>query len=221
MVLSLKNKIFFGFGLLTIGLACTAGFAVYALTRPLEVDFAQDPNAVEAHEADRKLKLFNEAQASRRQGFVRLSEVEINSFLDGRYNSAKNSRTNDPVKLVKSGVLLGASDITFVTWHQAPLLGFKFPFVWQRVISPVKETNGWTFNLHSMQVGNVNVPPQHWARVNDFFGGNDSLFEDRKVWLRNLPLVTMAHNEQSKSPEIRLYTYLPKEKAKHSEPASE
>jgi hypothetical protein len=220
-VLSWKKKILLAFGLLIVLVIGVAGYGVFTLTRPLPFDFSQNPNAVEAHEADRKLKLLNEAQADRRQGFIRLSEVEINSLLESRYNSGKNSRTNDPVKLVKSGVLLEASHITFITWHNAPVLGVNLPLVWQRVLTPSKQTNGWNFALHSMRVGNLEIPPQYWKQVEQVLGGNDSVFADRKDWLRKLPLVSVAHNEENKAAEIRLYTYLPKEKTQDSEEVSE
>lgn len=213
MALSLKKKMLWGSAAFAVAVVGTVGSLMYLLTRPLDVDFAQDPNAVEAFEANRKLKLLNEAQTDRRQGFIRLSEVEINSFLEGRYNTGKNPQTNSPIRLVKSGVMLDQRSITFVTWHKAPLLGFELPFVWQRVVTPSSSTNGWDFDLHSMRVGRLDIPYEYWAHVQKVLGGSDSLFEERKSWLRDLPFVSLSQNEQSKSPEFRLYTYLPREKS--------
>jgi hypothetical protein len=198
-----------------------AGSALYMLTRPLEVAFTQEPNAVEAHEANRKLKLLNEAQSTQKRGFVRFSEVEINSFLEGRYNAGNHSATNSRLKLVKSGVLLGPDHVTFVTWHHAPIFGLELPLVWQRVVTPSKGTNGWTFALESMRVGDLEIPPQYWSHVEAILGHTDSLFEERKSWLQSLPLVSIARNEQSKSPEFRLYTYVPTENLKQNETPSE
>jgi hypothetical protein len=56
--------------------------------------------------------------------------------------------------------------------------------------------------------------------VEKFFGATDTIFEERMAWLKSLPLVTLAHNEESKLPEVRLYTYLPEEKSKGNETAS-
>jgi hypothetical protein len=195
------------------------GAAGYFLTRPLAVAFAAPPNAVEAQEADRKLRLLTEAQSERKQGFVRFSEVEINSFLDGKYRSA--NATNAPVRLVKAGVLLDEGQITVVTWHQAPVFGYNLPFVWQRVVTPVRQTNGWSFAVRSMRVGDVEIPEGHWPRVEQFLGATDALFQERREWLKTLPMVTLARNEESDSPEVRLYTYLPKEKSIGNETASE
>ena len=200
--------------MLAVAVVGTVGSLLYLLTRPLDVEFAQDPNAVEAFEANRKLKLLNEAQTERRQGFIRLSEVEINSFLEGRYNAAATKPTNSTVRLVKSGVLLDQGSLTFVTWHRAPVLGFELPFVWQRVVTPTGDTNGWGFRLRAMRVGQLDIPLEYWTRVEQILGGSDALFEERKYWLRKLPFVSLAQNEQSKSPEFRLYTYVPNEKGK-------
>jgi hypothetical protein len=216
---NLKKKLLWGTGTIVAVVLGTVGTALYMVTRPLEADFAQEPNAVEAHEDNRKLKLLNDAQTTQKRGFVRLSEVEINSFLEGRYNAGREAQTNSPVKLVKSGVLLAPDRVTFVTWHQAPVFGMNLPIVWQRVVSPTQTTNGWTFSMDSMRVGQLEIPAQYWSRVAAILGSGDALFEDRKAWLKSLPLVTLAHNEVSKSPEFRLYTYVPTEKAKSENPS--
>jgi hypothetical protein len=213
-----KKKIFFGFAFLAVLTLGAAGALGFYLTRPLDVDFAQDPNTVEAQEADRKLKLLTEAQSARKQGFVRFSEVEINSFLDGKYRSG--SSTGGPLELVKAGVLLDEGRFSFVTWHRAQVFGLELPFVWQRVVRPSREADGWSFTLESMRIGALNIPEGHWPRVEKFFGATDTIFEERMAWLKSLPLVTLAHNEESKLPEVRLYTYLPEEKSKGNETAS-
>ncbi len=218
-LLKWKKRLLVGSLVLLIAVAGAAGTALYMITRPLEVEFAQQPNAVEEHEANRKLKLLNDAQTSQKRGFVRFSEVEINSFLEGRYNSAGESCTNSPIKLVRSGVLLGADNVTFVTWHQAPLFGLNLPIVWQRVVSPVKDTNGWSFTLESMRVGSLEIPSGYWKRIHSILGLGDTLFDERITWLKSLPLVTIGQNELSKSPEFRLYTYVPTEKAKSDNPS--
>ena len=66
-----------------------------------------------------------------------------------------------------------------------------------------------------MRVGQLDIPAQYWSKVEELLGRGDALFEERKEWLKSLPLVTLAHNEVSKSPEFRLYTYVPTENAKN------
>jgi hypothetical protein len=208
----------FLFGAALALVVVAVGAAAYFLTQPLPVDFAQPPSAVEAQEANRKLKLLNEAQSSRKQGFVRFSEVEINSFLD-KYNSANS--TNSPVRLVKAGVFLGDKEVNFVTWHTVDVFGYKIPFVWQRMITPIKQKEGWNFAVRAMKVGAVEVPEGHWSRVEQFLGATDSLFSERKEWLKSVPMVMLAQNEMSETPEVRLYTYLPKENSIQHEAVSE
>ena len=214
-----KKRVLWGGGAILALILGAAGTAGYMVTRPLDVDFAQQPNAVEAHEANRKLKLLNDAQTTQKHGFFRFSEVEINSFLDGRYNASTEAQTNSPVKLVKSGIILGSDRVNFVTWHEAPVFGLNLPIVWQRIVSPSRTTNGWSFTLASMRVGSLEIPQQYWGHVNAVLGAGDALFDDRKEWLKSLPLVTLGHNEVSKSPEFRLYTYVPTENAKNEDPS--
>jgi hypothetical protein len=214
---SLK-KIFFAFTAVVVLVVVAVGAAGYYLTQPLPTGFAMPPNVVEAQEANRKLKLLNEAQSSRKQGFVRFSEVEINSFLD-KYNSSNS--TNGPVKLVKAGVFLGEKDVNFVTWHSVDVFGFKIPFVWQRVLTPIKQKEGWSFAVRTMKVGAVEIPEGNWPKVEQVLGTTDALFAERKEWLKTVPMVKLAQNEQSESPEVRLYTYLPKENSIEHEAVSE
>jgi len=109
--------------------------------------------------------------------------------------------------------MLEPDHATFVTWHKAPVLGMELPIVWQRVVSPVQTTNGWTVKLESMRVGNLDIPEQYWGHVSKLLGEGDNLFEERKNWLKSLPLVTLAQNDVTKNPEFRLYTYVPTENA--------
>jgi hypothetical protein len=212
------KKLLFAFALCVALVVAAVGAAGYYLTRPLPTGFAMPPNVVEAQEANRKLKLLNEAQSARRQGFVRFSEVEINSFLD-KYNSGNS--TNAPVKLVKAGVFLGDKEVNFVTWHNVDVFGYKVPFVWQRVLTPIKQKEGWSFALRTMKVGAVEIPEGNWPKVEQVLGMTDALFTERKEWLKTLPMVQLALNEQSESPEVRLYTYLPKENSIEHEPVPE
>ncbi|HEV8542305.1 MAG TPA: hypothetical protein VGR78_07935, partial [Verrucomicrobiae bacterium] len=138
-----------GIAVVTVGLAA----CLVLLTRDADIEFAQNPNSVEAHEAKRKLALFDEAQSTKRKGFVRFSEVEINSFLDQEQKNG--SQTNAAVRLVRSSVLLAPPSLTFVSWHTARILGVNLPFVWQRTVNMNKGANGWGFSTRQMRVGTV------------------------------------------------------------------
>lgn len=213
MALRSKKKLVWSgaaiFALLLVG----AGVFAYLLTRDLDAEFAQDPNSVEAHEAKRKLKLFSDAQAGKRKGFVRLSEVEINSFLDPRYNKAAttstNTATNAPAKVVKRSVLLGSSSLTFVSWHTTDLFGMQIPLVVQRTVTPFKDsTNGWSFASKQVRIGRLDLPERLWPEVEKIFGKEESFIE-RESWLAKLPAIALAKNELNQAPELRLYTYVP------------
>src|SRR4051812_21038290 len=98
-------------------------------TRPVDFDWPQDPNQVELQEADRKLQLFNEAQENKKKGFVRLSEVEINSFLQNRHKMVTGNNTNSSIELERTAVLLNGNTIDVVTYFQKPVFGYRLSFV--------------------------------------------------------------------------------------------
>ncbi len=215
-----KNKILLSFGMMILMLGVAAGIFSYALLSDVEVNIAQNPNASDSLEAGRKLKLFGEAVAAKKQGFIRLSEAEINAFLHNRYKSQKN-RTNSPVQLVKAGVLLHQTDLTFITWQKLSLFGMEIPVVWQRLVSPQRTSDGWRLSLDEMRIGKITIPGDYWADVSRFLGGSDSAFEERKVWIANVPTVMLSHNEITRAPELRLYTYIPVIKSESDPAASE
>jgi hypothetical protein len=196
--------------LLTILILVAGGVLAYLLTSQVEIEFAQDPNPVEAHEAARKLDLFNEAQAAKRKGFVRFSEVEINSFLQGGLNSKTNSagKAITPPG-IKNSVVLSPTELTFVTWEKHDLFGFEIPFVWQRTVVPTKGPDGWSFATREMRVGRVEVPQRLWGAARALLGKSDECLKGREDWLSRLPAITLARNELSQAPELRLYTYVP------------
>jgi hypothetical protein len=193
-------------GLISIVLV-GAGVCLFLSTRDADIEFTQGPNSVEAHEAKRKLALFDEAQTAKRKGFVRLTEVEINSFLEEEQK--KDAKTNAPVRLVKTGVLLNPPNLTVVTWHNAHVLGMSLPFTWQRTMSIAKSTNGWSLAPRQMRLGTLSIPERCWPCVENVFGSCDRAFDDREQWLAKLPAVTLSRNEESKLAELRLYTYIP------------
>src|SRR6187402_1162478 len=122
-----------------VGAACVL---VYLITGDIDVNIAHNPNSIETQEANRKLKLFNEALAAKKPGFIRLNQTEINGFLQSRYAKPDKNKANAPVQLVKAGLLLRQTDLTFITWHKVSLFGMEFPVVWQRVVSPQRTKDG-------------------------------------------------------------------------------
>jgi hypothetical protein len=191
-------------------LVISLGAVAYLATRPVEIEFAQDPNPLELSEANRKIKLLNEAREAKKKGFVRLSEVEINSFMEARFHGSNDAPASPSVALVKSAVLLHQTNLTLVTWHRLALFGgFSVPFVWQRTVAPVREGGTVKFEIGEMRLGRINLPLQAWPQVSEFFGRTDAIYEDRRNWLASLPKVALMKNEISFAPELRLFSYDP------------
>jgi hypothetical protein len=210
-----RGKLFWGFFFILSLVAVSLGVLLYLATRPFELRFTQDPNPLDAHEANRKLNLLTEARDAKRQGWVRLSEVEINSLLEKQFNEPKKVRTQGPVELVKTGVLLHTNSLTFVTWLKMPVLGISLPLAWQRTVMPVKEGEHWTFEVQSMRLGHLDIPDRFWPNVNSFLNPSDAVFEERRAWLGKVPKVALMKNELSTAMELRLYSYVPPEKGAH------
>lgn len=211
MPLSSRKRALLGLAFCALAAVAVAGTFCILLTRDVPLEWQQDPNKVELLEAGRKLKLLNEAQANKRKGFVRLSEVEINSFLEDRYQKNAGLNTNAPadIQIHQTAVLLTSTNLTFVTKLTKTIAGIKTPFVWQRTVVPRKEEKGWAFDVVQMRLGRCEIPPRFWGRVEGILGAGDSIFKEREVWLSQLPAITLTRNELSQAPELRLYTFLP------------
>ena len=185
------------------------GYLFAQLTADPGVELRQNPNPVEAREAIRKVGLFEEARAHNRRGFIRLSEVEINSYL-GETVFTNRLQTNG-LTLVRGNVLLNDEGFTFVSRIETPFFGFQLPIVWQRRVKLVKDDTGCQVALTRMQVGRMEIPRNWWPRVEEMFGGFDPRFADRFSWIQKVPTLEIAKNELSKAPELRLYTFVPQE----------
>jgi hypothetical protein len=60
-----------------------------------------------------------------------------------------------------------------------------------------------------MRLGRVEVPHGLWGSVRAILGKSDECLKGREDWLSRLPAITLARNELSQAPELRLYTYVP------------
>ena len=185
------------------------GYLFAQLTADPGVRLRQDPNPVEAREALRKVRLFEEAQEKDQRGFIRLSEVEINSYL-GETVLTNHFETNG-IRLLEASFLLENDGFTWVSRLETPFLGFRLPIVWQRHLNLVSKEGGCEVVLARMQVGRMEIPREWWAKVEELLGHFDDDFEDRFRWVSEVPSVQIAKNELSKAPELRLYTFVPEE----------
>jgi hypothetical protein len=202
------KKVSLVLGLLLGVFLATSLYYGFKLTRNIDPQWVQDPNPVEAYEANRKIRLLSNSEA-RSKGFVRLSEVEINSYLQEKVRSLTNSPAS--LALVQAAVRLAETNVTFICWTHKNLLGFQVPFVYQRSYK-FGETNAISdLELESIKVGTVEIPKALWTRAESFFSSTDTRFEDRRRWIAELPAVLLTRNELTHNPEVRLYNFQPRD----------
>lgn len=197
------------------------GYYFFQITREVDTGWADTPNSVDALEARRKLRLFQEAQKVSRRGFVRLSEVELNSYLEQNFSAtAAAAQTNAPGSngLLKSFVSLNVPDVIFYCWVRKKIIGIPVDFVWQRTVRLERAADRWDFPVQAVKVGHLEIQPRDWELANRLLGGADQAFSKQFDWLAHLPGLEIAENELSRRPELRLYTYAAKavgREAKH------
>jgi hypothetical protein len=184
----------------------------YQLTRKEDLGFGQAANTPDSNEASRKIKLLMDAQSSGKRGFVRFSEVEVNSFLQTHFNV--QPATNLGPQTVQSFADLNKHDLVWFSVIRRPILGKPLDFLWERTISLQRETNGYVFPVKSMRVGDLDIPQRFWPQIEEFFDGADAKYDDRLKWVAHLPWIELTNNELSLQPELRLYNYNPRQPAK-------
>jgi hypothetical protein len=168
----------------------------------------ENPNAVEAREAARKLKLFDTSLAAGSIGWVRLSQLEINSYLLSVTN--KPSEDEPKAHLRRVGVGLGNTNITLYSWAETSFLKLPLKFVLQRDFHIVQQgTNFWNMPADSVKIGDLEIPRRFWRRLGPIAHDLDAPLVDRLRWATNIPALLVTKNELSQRPELRLYTYKP------------
>jgi hypothetical protein len=186
-------------------------YGYFQITAEVDSGIFKKPNVLDAQEADRKLKLYNEALAISRRGFVRLSEVEINSYLLQHYFSdGKIAGTNAPpanIKLLTSRLGFTQRGVKWYCWVRKKWLGRPVDLVWERALELNRIENRWVFQTTSMRLGKMAMPARWWPLVQSQIGEIDLTFDEPLNWLTKLPTLEIKTNAASSSPELRLYTY--------------
>ena len=194
-----------GIGLLFLG------YLYFQLTADTDASAFKEPNALDAREAERKLGLYRKALAETgRNGFIRLSEIEINAYLQqpgvrGKLRSQTNAPASSP-RLLESRLMFSGQDIAWYCWIRKRFMGKSISLVWRRDFDLRRETNRWSFVTKSMAIGTVEMPPSYWPLVNRTLGEVDHLFAEEQRWVEGLPLVELRPNAAGASSELRLYT---------------
>ena len=207
---SLK-KVFFALailiGIVTLGVVFFM-FQLLADTSMAEIEL---PNDVDGKEAKRKLGVFEDAQKESKHGYIRLTEVEINSYLKERFAlDSDQNKTNAPANtchLLKCTLDLKEKGIKFYCKVRKQWLGHSWEIVCQREGTIKRVKTRWTFDLQSMYVGRQKISPYWQPTVQEFLRDVDQVFAAPLKQFGELPNLKLVTPEFAKSPQLWLYTY--------------
>jgi hypothetical protein len=195
--------------LLAVGLFIATFYSYRQLTAPVNAKAFQRPTLWDLDEAMRKKKLFDEAKAASKRGFIRLSESEINAYLQGQEAELwpENGLERGGVQLVRARLALGEKTATWYCWVRRQWLGKPVEFAWQRTAA-VQWTNGtYHLELQSMRIGRVEIPQRFWDRVQEHLQPIDEESETYHQWLQQVPAFHISRNQMNQHKELRFYTY--------------
>jgi len=193
------------------------GILVFAFMISRDVPYDWDhPNAIEASEARRKLKLYETSLETGARGFVRLSELEINSYLASALNPT-NKSTNavegevaGPVKLQRAAVGLTSTNVILFSWGEARPLGLPLKFVMQRGLRINQSgTNNWSITTEFMKIGELEIERKHWPRLDPYVAALDQPVLEQLKWSTNIQAMIAIRSDVNSRPELRLYTFKP------------
>jgi hypothetical protein len=207
------KRVLFVLGFFMAVLFGTVLYFAYMLSRDVAFDW-EHPNIVEATAARTKLKKYDDSLARGDRGYVRLTQLEINSYLMTlRTNFATNKIEGTaavPIHLHKVGVNLGQTNFVLYSWGHAKVFGLSLPFVLQRGFGIQQEgTNHWEFPVEFMRVGDMDIPQEFWPRLEAIINDADAPLLAEMRWMTNIQAMLVTKNELSERPEFRLYTYKP------------
>jgi hypothetical protein len=196
--------------ILSVGLIL-AGHGYYQLTAPVDAAGLQAPNNLDAKELERKRGMFEAALKTSRHGFIRLSEVEINSYLHEHYHlkagGGAAAEAENGCRLLKCNADLITGGVVFYSWVQVNWRGRSRTVCWQRMAEVRRAGDHWEFALTSMHVGRQQIPQRYWANVTEFLHGADQPFSESYAWLTKIPNLEIRLSEIGHQPELRLYTF--------------
>ncbi|HUS35584.1 MAG TPA: hypothetical protein VM680_09560 [Verrucomicrobiae bacterium] len=195
------------FGLLFAALLVCAMVGAYMISRDVPFDFER-PDVNEANSFRKKLRFYEAAKTNNQNGFVRFSQLEINSYISRTMTNIVETNSS-PLHLRRVAVALNGTNLTLYSWGEyRKVLPLKF--VVQREFRIQQEgTNLWEMPLVSFKIGEVEVPENYWTRMTEFLEPLDNPVKERYGWATNVPAILVRKNELSSKPELRLYTYKP------------
>jgi len=197
-----------------ITLVLLAGIvAAYFYSQLTAVVAFADSNIIQkitVQEAQRKFKLFEDARTNNRKGYVRLTEAEINAYMDeflASDNAVAPTNLLHSVQLVKSRIYLKSGGFTWVCWVKASWRWWRCNLVWLRDYDLVYDRGRWDLHLLSMFVGKQRLQPWSWIYADRLLGEVDQPFAGKHQWLTELPAMEIRTNELSLKLEFKLYNY--------------
>ena len=210
------RRFLFCLGALALGLVVLGIYYGGRVCADIEIASLSAPNTFGAKEARRKLAALKAAITNEQQGYVRLSEGELNSYLaesvDRIGPMPLGWRSPKPLppgelNLGRCRVDLLKDQLTIYNWLVFPFAGHDFKLVWARTGEIHRQGEKWTFVTRSMRVGEVNVPPKFQSKIQEMLGGTDTALAKEIQFLVSVPTLEILPNELSKKAEIRLYSY--------------
>jgi hypothetical protein len=180
----------------------------YMVSRDVAFDW-QNPNVVEATHFKEKLSRYENAMSNGQHGFVRFSQLEINSYI--RHSMTNGTDTNAPgLHLTRLAVELKDTNLMVLSWGEYRVLNMPLKFVVQRSFSIQQEgANSWELPMQTFKVGEVEVPRNCWDSVSSFLEPMDQPAKESFAWRTNIQALLVTRNNLSQRPELRLYTYKP------------
>lgn len=207
------KRVVFSLAFLFIIILGTIFYLAYMVSRDVAFDW-EHPNVIEAGSARTKLKQYDNALARGDRGYVRLTQIEINSYLNGlrtNFSTNKIEMTGRiPIHLQRVGVNLGKTNFVLYSWGHAKMFGLSLPFVLQRGFGIRQEgTNQWEFPVEFVRVGDLEIPEEFWPRMEAMVHDADAPLLAEMAWTTNIQAMLVTKNDLSERPEFRLYTYKP------------
>lgn len=202
------KRVFLALALFMAVVLVAALVGAYMISRDVSFDW-ENPNVVEANRFRSKLKRYDTAVTNASKGFVRFSQVEINSYISRTLTNNADANGNG-MHLRRLAVGLGETNLTLFSWGEYRMLNMPLKFVVQREFRIEQDgTNQWEMPLASFKVGEIEVPENWWPRVSALIDPLDQPVRERYAWTTNIQALLVRKNEVSSKPELRLYTYKP------------
>lgn len=133
-------------------------------TRGIRPPWRQFPNPAHQYDAARKLRIFEESTRLGRRGYVRFSEVELNSYAGdwlSQRRAAAGAASDLPTRICFE---LGADQVHIYYWFDESFLGGQKEMVWIRTYQHRAEAeSAGRWELAKLRCGGLTIPRQAWG----------------------------------------------------------